>query len=103
MPGVHKSKKFNEYIKESNMSIVYNAPYHSETNSIENIFSMFRNYLNRNKNETEQELLNSIIEFKKIDNKEKHKNIFNHSCDLIEEFIPKNENKNENKNEIKME
>ena len=24
---VHKSKKFNEYIKESNMTIVYNAPY----------------------------------------------------------------------------
>ena len=24
---VHKSKKFNEYIKESNITIVYNAPY----------------------------------------------------------------------------
>lgn len=95
---VHKSKKFNEYVKESKMKMVYNAPYHSETNPIENIFSMFRNYLNRNKNGTEEELLNSINEFKKIDNKEKYKNIFNHSCNLIEEFILKNEDKNEKKN-----
>lgn len=83
------------------MKMVYNAPYHSETNPIENIFSMFRNYLNRHKNESEQELLNSIEEFKKIDNKDKFKNIFNHSCAMIKEFISKNEIKNETKNEIK--
>jgi hypothetical protein len=32
---------------------------------------MLRNYLNRNINETELELINSINEFIKIDNKEK--------------------------------
>ena len=68
---VHKSKKFMEYLENNKMNIVYNAPYHSEinkmnivnntpyhskTNPIENIFSMLRNYLNRNKNETKLEL-----------------------------------------------
>jgi transposase len=43
---VHKSKKFNEYLNKNKMKIVYNAPYHSETNPIENIFSMLRNNLN---------------------------------------------------------
>ena len=44
---------------------------------------MLRNYLNRNINETELELINSMNEFIKIDNKEKFKNIFNHSCETI--------------------
>jgi hypothetical protein len=37
---------------------------------------MLRNYLNSNINETELELINSIDEFIKIDNKDKFKNIF---------------------------
>ena len=53
---------------------------------------MLRNYLNRNINETELELelVNSINEFIKIDNKEKFKNIFNHSCETIAQFIKEN-------------
>jgi transposase len=88
---VHKTKKFNEYLKENNMNMVYNAPYHSETNPIENIFSMFRNYLNRQPNKSELELKESIENFIKIDNKDKFKNIFNHSCNMINDFIKKNE------------
>jgi len=42
------------------MKMVYNAPYHSETNPIENIFSMFRNYLNRNITVTKSDLILSI-------------------------------------------
>lgn len=87
---VHTTKKFKEYLELNKMNMVYNAPYHSETNSIENIFSMFRNFLNRSLNETEDELIKSISEFVKIDNKEKFKNIFNHSCEMIEEFLTKN-------------
>ena len=66
---------------------------HSETNPIENIFSMLRNNLNRNENETELELKNSIEKFIKIDNKDKFKNIFNHCCDMMTEFIKINEKK----------
>jgi len=87
---VHTTNKFKEYVELNKMKMVYNAPYHSETNPIENIFSMFRNYLNRSLNETEQELINSINEFVKIDNKDKFKKIFNHSCDMISEFLIKN-------------
>lgn len=87
---VHKTKKFNMFIQENKMNMVYNAPYHSETNPIENIFSMLRNNLNRNKNETEEDLKKSIETFIKIDNKEKFLNIFNHSCEMMEEFIKKN-------------
>ena len=72
---VHKTKKFNMFIQENKMNMVYNAPYHSETNPIENIFSMLRNNLNRNKNETEEDLKKSIETFIKIDNKEKFLNI----------------------------
>ena len=87
---VHKSKSFYKYLEKNIMKIVYNAPYHSETNPIENIFSMLRNNLNRNYNETEEELKTSIENFIKIDNKEKFINIFNHSCKMIEEFIKEN-------------
>ena len=51
---------------------------------------MLRNNLNRNYNETEEELKSSIENFIKIDNKEKFINIFNHSCKMIEEFIKEN-------------
>ena len=34
--SVHKTKKFNEYLKDNPMKMVYNAPYHSETNPIAN-------------------------------------------------------------------
>ena len=87
---VHKSKSFFKYLEKEIMKIVYNAPYHSETNPIENIFSMLRNNLNRNYNETEGELKKSIEDFIKIDNKEKFKNIFIHSCKMMNEFIKEN-------------
>ncbi len=90
---VHKTKKFNNYLEKNEMNLVQNAPYHSETNPIENIFSMFRNDLNRNENETEEELRKSIEKFIKIDNKDKFKNIFNHSYEMITEFIKTNEKK----------
>ena len=46
----HKTKKFTSYALENKLKMVYNAPYHSEINPIENIFSMFRNKLNRTEN-----------------------------------------------------
>ena len=50
---------------------------------------MLINNLNRNKNETEVELKKSIEDFCKIDNKIKFTNIFNHSCNMINDFIKK--------------
>jgi len=51
---------------------------------------MFRNNLNRNTTETESDLKLSIENFIKIDNKEKFKNIFDHSCKMIKSFIENN-------------
>jgi transposase len=94
---IHKGKKFSKYKDENKMEIVYNAPYHSETNPIENVFSILRNYINRNENKTEETLKKSINEFIKLDNKEKFKNIFNHSVKMMNDFIKKNEVKKETK------
>ena len=88
---VHTSNKFKLLTKENNLNIVYNAPYHSDTNPIENIFSMLRNNLNRNANESIETLTKSIDNFIKIDNEIKYKNIFNHSIKRINEFIKNNE------------
>ena len=87
---VHKTKKFNKFSLENDLNMIYNASYYSETNPIENIFSMFRNYLNKQPNKSESELKQSIENFIQIDNKEKFKNIFNHSCNVIDIFIKKN-------------
>jgi transposase len=88
---VHKTKKFNSYVKENKIKVVYNAPYHSETNPIENVFSMFRNKINRKNNNTIEMIKTITNEFIKEKNEEKLKNIFNHSVKMIENFI--NENK----------
>ena len=58
---VHKTKKFNEYVLKNNLNIVYNAPYHSESNPIENVFSIYRNKINRKDNST-IEKIKSITE-----------------------------------------
>jgi transposase len=88
---VHKTKKFNSYVKENKIKVVYNAPYHSETNPIENVFLMFRNKINRKNNNTIEMIKTITNEFIKEKNEEKLKNIFNHSVKMIENFI--NENK----------
>ena len=38
----HKTKKFKSYVLENELTMVYNAPYHLDTNPIENIFSMLK-------------------------------------------------------------
>ena len=48
--SIHKSKKAKELYKKNKMHVIFNAPYHSEFNPIEYIFSMLRNYINRNPN-----------------------------------------------------
>ena len=47
-------------------------------------------YWGQNTTETESDLILSIEKFIKIDNKEKFKNIFDHSCKMISNFIENN-------------
>ena len=87
---IHKTKKFNNYVLENKLNIVYNAPYHSETNPIENIFSMFRNKINRSKNNNLECIKIITDEFIKENNETKFKNIFEHSVKMIDTFIKDN-------------
>ena len=87
---VHKTKKFINYASENKLNIVYNAPYHSETNPIENIFSMFRNKINRNENNNLECIKRITENFIKEDNEKKFKNIFEHSVKMIDSFIKNN-------------
>ena len=87
---IHKTKKFNNYVLENKLNIVYNAPYHSETNPIENIFSMFRNKINRSKNNNLECIKIITDEFIKENNETKFKNIFEHSVKMIDNFIKDN-------------
>lgn len=86
----HKTKKFKNYALENNLTMVYNAPYHSETNPIENIFSMFRNKINRSENNNLECIKKITDEFIKENNESKFNNIFNHSVKMIETFINNN-------------
>ncbi len=87
---IHKTKKFNNYVLENKLNIVYNAPYHSETNPIENIFSMFRNKINRSENNNLECIKTITNEFIKENNKVNFKNIFEHSVKMIDNFIKDN-------------
>ena len=39
---IHKTKDFYNYIKTTNMHILYNAPYHSKLNPVEYVFSLLK-------------------------------------------------------------
>ena len=49
--SIHRTKKFMKYVRENKLHILYNVPYHSETNPIERVFSVLKNEINRNENE----------------------------------------------------
>jgi len=87
--SIHKSKIFTDFIKKNNLNVVYNAPYHSETNPIENIFSMFRNKLNRNGTKNLENIIEVTTKFSHENNEEKFKNIFNNSVTTITNFLKK--------------
>jgi len=86
---IHKSKVFKEFVKTKNLKIVYNAPYHSEFNPIENIFSLFRNKLNRNETKNINNIKLVTDNFLLENNETKLKNIFNNSVNKIKDFIKK--------------
>jgi len=82
--AIHKTKIFNTYIKNNNLNVIYNIPYHSQYNPIEYVFSMLRKKVITGVNSSFN-LLNEIIKNFKL-NIEEHKltNIFNRSLSLID-------------------
>ena len=91
--SIHKSKIFKQFTKDNKINVVYNAPYHSETNPIENVFSIFRNKLNRNETKNLDNIIKVTTDFALENNENKFKNIFEKSVLNIEEFIKNNDKK----------
>ena len=85
--SIHRSKLFKKFIKDNKLKIVYNAPYHSEFNPIENVFSLFRNKLNRNETKNIEQIVKVTTDFILENNETKLKNIFKNSVELIDKFI----------------
>ena len=63
MQSIHTSKKAKELYKKNKMHIIFNAPYHSEFNPIEYVFSILRNEINRNPNDTIEKIKLTIDNF----------------------------------------
>ena len=83
---IHKSKELRKYYKDEKMHVIYNVPYHSETNPIENVFSCLKNQINRTVNDTYNDIVKAVKNFRLSFNPEKLSNIFNHSFGLYDQF-----------------
>jgi transposase len=75
--AIHHTKKFKAYVEKKNINIIYNIPYCSEFNPIENVNSMIRKEALYNKNKTIMDIENVLIEFKKKDHKKEFQHIYN--------------------------
>ena len=61
-------------------------PYHSETNPIEIVFSVLKNKINRSINNSYEDVIKIIVEFKK-EFKEKLSNIYRNSFELYSQIL----------------
>lgn len=85
--SIHKNKHFNNNIKINNWNIIYNVPYHSHLNPIEYIFSLLRRELLKNDINSFNDIIETVIKFKKNINKTYVKNIFNKCLNEIKQII----------------
>lgn len=85
--SVHRSKIFKEYYNEFKLNIVYNAPYLSKFNPIENVFSLLRKYIQKGINNTKDDIIIIINNFRKNINSTHLTNIFNHCFTLLENCV----------------
>ena len=74
---IHKNHQFRDDILKNKWNIIYNIPYHSHLNPIEYIFSLLRKELLKNEIKSIDDIINTIILFKKNLNKKHVNNIFN--------------------------
>lgn len=84
---IHKSKLMFNTIKNKNLNVVFNAPYHSKFNPIEYIFSMLRKHLNNNVNDTFDDLHNLLKNFKISFNSDILLKIFNNCFNLLKSIL----------------
>jgi len=60
---IHKSKQFNEFKEDKKINVIYNAPYKSELNPIEMLFSLLRKKIERGIKNNMNDLINIIEKF----------------------------------------
>jgi transposase len=84
---IHKTKDFYNYLKEKNMHILYNAPYHSELNPIEYVFSLLKKIISKNISKSKEDIIKSILILKNTITPKTLNNIFNHSLNEMDNFI----------------
>ena len=81
--SIHRTKKFMKCVKDEKMHVLYNAPYHSEINPIEYVFSLLRKKVRKCIINTKDDLIRLLESFKKSINKTHLTNIFNHAFGLL--------------------
>jgi transposase len=79
---IHRTNKLKEYVKKEKMYLIYNVPYHSEKNPIETVFSVLKNKINRSINNSYEDVIKIIVEFK-----EKLSNIYRNSFKLYSQIL----------------
>lgn len=58
--AIHKSKEFWEFIKQTKIEVLYNAPYNPEGNPIEHLFGKIKTYIKAKNNSTKKKLFKHI-------------------------------------------
>ena len=87
IPFLKPNKKTFPMYKKEKINVIFNAPYQSEFNPIEMVFSLLRKKLNKKivKNKTEiTEVINNFIKETK---ESTLTNIFNHSKNTLKNFL----------------
>lgn len=84
---IHKTKKVNNYIKKNNMHFIYNAPYHSEFNPIEYVFSLLKKIISKNISKSYLDIVESMLKLKNTITPTILNNIFKHSFNKMTNFI----------------
>ena len=74
---IHKNHQFKNDIIKHNWNVIYNIPYHSHLNPIEYVFSLLRKELLKNDIVSINDIINTVILFKKTINLKHINNIFN--------------------------
>jgi transposase len=84
--SIHTNKFFKNSVIKNNWNIIYNVPYHSHLNPIEYVFSLLRKkLLNDNNVSTYDDIINTLLSFKKNINPQHITNIFNKCLKEIKE------------------
>jgi len=78
----HHSKSVTNYVNNSKNSILYNVPYNPETNPIEFVFKIIKDFVKTNMLSVKTNIKNLILKSFKFVTSDKLNNIFNRSLNL---------------------